>query len=170
MSVDAAPLLLMTSSSGLPMAAMSQTAAHLHPLCLKTARRRLSAVPLVLSRKPAEGRRRSRPAVRVKSAAASLGPSVTENLPPHDTPVRIVALVGDGSVNPLNSAPWHDVMLHTELGRGDGRSTTTEESLHSHRALRTTQRSSREKSRGDVEGRPPGPIVESWRPGGYAGP
>ncbi|KAH7861168.1 hypothetical protein Vadar_022506 [Vaccinium darrowii] len=28
-------------------------------------------------------------------------------------PVRIVALVGEGSVSPLKSAPWLDVMLHT---------------------------------------------------------
>ncbi|KAI3451065.1 hypothetical protein Pfo_007730 [Paulownia fortunei] len=29
------------------------------------------------------------------------------------TPVRIVALVGEGSISPLKSAPWYDVMLHT---------------------------------------------------------
>ncbi|CAH9142839.1 unnamed protein product [Cuscuta epithymum] len=77
------------------MAEMSHTA-RVRPLCWKTARRLLSAaVPLVVSWP-----------VRVKAAAAaSLGPSVP--------PVRIVALVGDGSVSPLNSAPWHDVMLHT---------------------------------------------------------
>lgn len=28
-------------------------------------------------------------------------------------PVRIVALVGDGSVSPLKCAPWVEVMLHT---------------------------------------------------------
>ncbi|GFQ03284.1 violaxanthin de-epoxidase chloroplastic [Phtheirospermum japonicum] len=30
-----------------------------------------------------------------------------------ETPVRIVALVGEGSVSPLKSAPWYDVILHT---------------------------------------------------------
>lgn len=28
-------------------------------------------------------------------------------------PVRIVALVGKGSVSPLKTAPWEEVMLHT---------------------------------------------------------
>lgn len=28
-------------------------------------------------------------------------------------PVRVVALVGEGSVSPLKSAPWLEVMLHT---------------------------------------------------------
>ncbi|KAL8473689.1 hypothetical protein ACS0TY_030509 [Phlomoides rotata] len=30
-----------------------------------------------------------------------------------EIPVRIVALVGEGSVSPLKSTPWHDVMIHT---------------------------------------------------------
>ncbi|KAL6583183.1 hypothetical protein OROMI_005261 [Orobanche minor] len=30
-----------------------------------------------------------------------------------ETPVRIVALVGEGSVSPLKSTPWYEVMLHT---------------------------------------------------------
>lgn len=30
-----------------------------------------------------------------------------------ESPVRIVAIVGEGSVSPLKSAPWYDVMLHT---------------------------------------------------------
>lgn len=30
-----------------------------------------------------------------------------------EIPVRIVALVGEGSVSPLKSTPWYDVMLHT---------------------------------------------------------
>lgn len=30
-----------------------------------------------------------------------------------EIPVRIVAVVGEGSVSPLKSAPWYDVMLHT---------------------------------------------------------
>ncbi|KAK6150538.1 hypothetical protein DH2020_015470 [Rehmannia glutinosa] len=37
----------------------------------------------------------------------------TENGAQGQTPVRIVALVGEGSVSPLNSTPWYDVMLHT---------------------------------------------------------
>uniref|UniRef100_M1C4V7 Uncharacterized protein n=1 Tax=Solanum tuberosum TaxID=4113 RepID=M1C4V7_SOLTU len=28
-------------------------------------------------------------------------------------PVRIVGIVGEGSVSPLKSTPWLDVMLHT---------------------------------------------------------
>lgn len=28
-------------------------------------------------------------------------------------PVRIVGIVGEGSVSPLKSTPWFDVMLHT---------------------------------------------------------
>lgn len=30
-----------------------------------------------------------------------------------EIPVRIVAVVGEGSVSPLKSTPWYDVMLHT---------------------------------------------------------
>ncbi|KAA0045901.1 violaxanthin de-epoxidase [Cucumis melo var. makuwa] len=30
-----------------------------------------------------------------------------------DTPVRIVAIVGEGSISPLKSTPWEEVMLHT---------------------------------------------------------
>ena len=30
-----------------------------------------------------------------------------------EPPVRIVALVGEGSLSPLKNAPWLDVMLHT---------------------------------------------------------
>lgn len=30
-----------------------------------------------------------------------------------EIPVRIVALVGEGSISPLKSTPWYDVMLHT---------------------------------------------------------
>ncbi|XP_041008879.1 violaxanthin de-epoxidase, chloroplastic [Juglans microcarpa x Juglans regia] len=37
--------------------------------------------------------------------------AMTEDLP--DPPVRIVAIVGEGSVSPLKSAPWQEVMLHT---------------------------------------------------------
>ncbi|KAK6150535.1 hypothetical protein DH2020_015467 [Rehmannia glutinosa] len=37
----------------------------------------------------------------------------TENGAQGQTPVRIVALVGEGSVSPLKSTPWYDVMLHT---------------------------------------------------------
>ena len=36
---------------------------------------------------------------------------MTEGLP--EPPVRIVAFVGEGSVSPLNLAPWQEVMLHT---------------------------------------------------------
>lgn len=30
-----------------------------------------------------------------------------------DSPVRILAVVGEGSVSPLKHAPWSEVMLHT---------------------------------------------------------
>lgn len=30
-----------------------------------------------------------------------------------ETPVRIVAIVGEGSISPLKSTPWEEVMLHT---------------------------------------------------------
>lgn len=30
-----------------------------------------------------------------------------------DQPVRIVSIVGEGSVSPLKCAPWEEVMLHT---------------------------------------------------------
>ncbi|PIN26875.1 Violaxanthin de-epoxidase [Handroanthus impetiginosus] len=30
-----------------------------------------------------------------------------------EAPVRIIAIVGEGSVSPLKSTPWYDVMLHT---------------------------------------------------------
>ncbi|KAH6833703.1 violaxanthin de-epoxidase-like protein [Perilla frutescens var. hirtella] len=40
-------------------------------------------------------------------AAAAAGVAQSE------IPVRIVAVVGEGSVSPLKSTPWYDVMLHT---------------------------------------------------------
>lgn len=36
--------------------------------------------------------------------------SSTEN---SSAPVRIVALVGEGSISPMKSTPWFDVMIHT---------------------------------------------------------
>ncbi|XP_047956649.1 uncharacterized protein LOC125202312 [Salvia hispanica] len=46
-------------------------------------------------------------AVTKNDAAAATAPQESE------IPVRIVAVVGEGSVSPLKSAPWYDVMLHT---------------------------------------------------------
>lgn len=46
------------------------------------------------------------PAVLEKNERA-----MTEKLT--DPPVRIVAIVGEGSVSPLNNATWQEVMLHT---------------------------------------------------------
>ncbi|KGN62096.1 uncharacterized protein LOC101212663 [Cucumis sativus] len=36
-----------------------------------------------------------------------------KNMAMADTPVRIVAIVGEGSISPLKSTPWEEVMLHT---------------------------------------------------------
>ncbi|KAL8047273.1 hypothetical protein ABFX02_08G229800 [Erythranthe guttata] len=47
-------------------------------------------------------------AVEIKEAENG-APAAAQNA----IPVRIVALVGEGSVSPLKSTPWYDVMLHT---------------------------------------------------------
>ncbi|CAH9071180.1 unnamed protein product [Cuscuta epithymum] len=100
MSADVAPLF--TSSAGFPMSPISfSRTALLHPLFRRTAR--LTA-PLILSGNPTAARRSVSAALNAEDA------SMTEKL---DAPVRIVAFVGDGSVSPLKSTPWHDVMLHT---------------------------------------------------------
>jgi hypothetical protein len=39
------------------------------------------------------------------------GTAVTEKQP--DPPVRIVTIVGAGSISPLKRTPWEEVMLHT---------------------------------------------------------
>ncbi|KAJ0098182.1 hypothetical protein Patl1_27629 [Pistacia atlantica] len=69
--------------------------------------RRTASFPLPLfSKQKAVFRSGSKvPAVLEKNECA-----VTEQT---DTPVRIVAVVGDGSVSPLKCATWQEVMLHT---------------------------------------------------------
>ncbi|CAH9109713.1 unnamed protein product [Cuscuta europaea] len=100
MSADVAPMFM--SSAGLRMSPVSlYRTALLHPLLCRTAR---LTVPLILSGKSTVARRCVSAALNAEDA------SMTEK---HDTPVRIVAFVGEGSVSPLNSTPWHDVMLHT---------------------------------------------------------
>ncbi|KAL3818837.1 hypothetical protein ACJIZ3_004742 [Penstemon smallii] len=55
-------------------------------------------------------RRRSLQCCSISSTNSDNGGAVTVQ---SETLVRIVALVGEGSVSPLKSTPWSDVMLHT---------------------------------------------------------
>lgn len=69
----------------------------LPPFHIKTAHSRFTISPL-------------RRAVSKEEAAKETERSSTAVTEP---PVRIVALVGQGSLSPLKNAPWLDVMLHT---------------------------------------------------------
>lgn len=69
----------------------------LPPFHIKTAHSRFTILPL-------------RRAVSKEEAAKETESSSTAVTEP---PVRIVALVGQGSLSPLKNAPWLDVMLHT---------------------------------------------------------
>ena len=71
----------------------------LPPFHNKTAPSQFTILPLALRR-----------AVSKEEEAKETESSSTAVTEP---PVRIVALVGEGSLSPLKNAPWLDVMLHT---------------------------------------------------------
>lgn len=101
-AVDVAPLFVSRAGAGIPSHTCFSRTANLLPLGRKHAR---ITVPMIVFGKPV--------AARTTVTAASLKEeraSVTEE---SETPVRIIALVGDGSVSPLKSVPWRDVMIHT---------------------------------------------------------
>nr|GLL19562.1 violaxanthin de-epoxidase, chloroplastic [Ipomoea trifida] len=100
MSLDVAPLLI--CRAGLVRKSWFVRTANPHPLGREPGR---LTVPSILTRRLTSGRR----TVTVAALNVKEG-SVTQKIA---TPVRIVALVGEGSVSPLKSAPWHDVLLHT---------------------------------------------------------
>ncbi|KAH9718078.1 GDNF domain-containing protein [Citrus sinensis] len=68
------------------------------------------AVPVALFSQP-----KNETCLRIKSKVPAVleknERAMTEKLT--DPPVRIVAIVGEGSVSPLNNATWQEVMLHT---------------------------------------------------------
>ncbi|KAL5555841.1 hypothetical protein UlMin_038077 [Ulmus minor] len=67
-----------------------------------------SSAPPIPSRKTVSCRASNIPAVLESNSGLA-----TEEDELSEPPVRIVALVGHGSLSPLKSVPWEDVMLHT---------------------------------------------------------
>ncbi|KAJ7956930.1 violaxanthin de-epoxidase-related [Quillaja saponaria] len=66
-----------------------------------------------LSIRPLHSRKTTfRPLTLLSAVSESNKLKVTDK-EPTDPPVRIVALVGDGTISPLKSATWEEVMLHT---------------------------------------------------------
>lgn len=76
----------------------------LPPFHNKTAHSQFTILPLAL-RKAVSKEEEAKETESSSSSSSST--AVTE------PPVRIVALVGEGSLSPLKNAPWLDVMLHT---------------------------------------------------------
>ena len=77
----------------------------LPPFHNKTALSQSTILPLALRR--AVSKEEEEAKETESSSSSSSSTAVTE------PPVRIVALVGEGSLSPLKNAPWLDVMLHT---------------------------------------------------------
>uniref|UniRef100_A0A1D1YDC8 Uncharacterized protein n=1 Tax=Anthurium amnicola TaxID=1678845 RepID=A0A1D1YDC8_9ARAE len=65
--------------------------------------------PILLANRP-------RPASARNAVPESVSPVAdpVEDVGSAPPPVRIVAVVGDGTVSPLKGAPWEVVMLHTD--------------------------------------------------------
>ena len=74
----------------------------LPPFHNKTALSQFTILPLAL-----------RKAVSKEEEAKETESSSSSSTAVTEPPVRIVALVGEGSLSPLKNAPWLDVMLHT---------------------------------------------------------
>ena len=74
----------------------------LPPFHNKTALSQFTILPLAL-----------RKAVSKEEEAKETEISSSSSTAVTEPPVRIVALVGEGSLSPLKNAPWLDVMLHT---------------------------------------------------------
>ncbi|GAB2279316.1 hypothetical protein Dimus_013959 [Dionaea muscipula] len=70
----------------------------------------LSSAPLLGRRRADGSRRRRQPKIISAVTEAEAPASATGS---GESPVRIVAVVGEGSLSPLKSAPWEEVMLHT---------------------------------------------------------
>ncbi|GAB4848308.1 hypothetical protein Ancab_002975, partial [Ancistrocladus abbreviatus] len=84
---------------------------HLHHLAALPSSCTLCPTTITLSnyhQQPRRRRRRKAISSEAKSNRLPVTVAVAD-----DKPVRIVALVGQGSVSPLKNAPWEEVLLHT---------------------------------------------------------
>ncbi|XP_019261067.1 PREDICTED: uncharacterized protein LOC109239016 isoform X2 [Nicotiana attenuata] len=103
MNVNIAPSSSINSPATFPVNRQSSVAGIPDPFLLCCQKTKVSVFSSSLNRK-----------IRAtKSIVAAGAVEMKEAEKKTSNPVRIVSIVGEDSVSPLNSAPWLDVMLHT---------------------------------------------------------
>ncbi|OIT07019.1 PREDICTED: violaxanthin de-epoxidase, chloroplastic [Nicotiana attenuata] len=103
MNINVAPSSSINSPATFPVNRRSSVAGLLNPLLFPCRKTKASVFSSSLDRK----------IKATRSIVAAAAAEMKEATKKTSNPVRIVSIVGEDSVSPLNSAPWLDVMLHT---------------------------------------------------------